>query len=151
MIRSLRSFLAARRGAIAVEFALVSPVFAVLLIGAWDMGRYLNDNAALSSVTRAGLQYAVSKYWDEDLVKAAAEARAELEGLKNYDIDVSSTCDCPDGTVPDSCTSTNACGGTNALRVYTEVTATETYETTLNYILAPEVFTMQRSSKLRVR
>ncbi|MBI1182069.1 MAG: hypothetical protein GC201_16110 [Alphaproteobacteria bacterium] len=151
MITWIRRYLSDRTGAIAVEFAVLSPFIAILIVGAWDMARYINDQAALTEATRSGLQYAVSKYWNADLVKAAVLAEASREGLDNVSVTVNSTCDCPNGTTPSSCTATNACGGTNALRVYTEIQATKSYATTIDYRLVPQQVVLNRSSSLRVR
>ncbi len=52
MIRGARRFLWARGGATAVEFALVSPMLLVLLLGVFEYGRYLwTVNALQHTVT----------------------------------------------------------------------------------------------------
>lgn len=54
----------ARRGQSLVEFALVAPVFLLMLFGLVDMGRLVHANSALSQAAREGARVAaVQAYW----------------------------------------------------------------------------------------
>ena len=48
------------RGAVAVEFALVAPVIAILCIGLYDYGRGIFDRMQLDTATRAAAQYTMA-------------------------------------------------------------------------------------------
>jgi hypothetical protein len=53
-----------RRGQALVEFALVLPIFLVLLFGIIDLGRYIYMNSTLSEAAREGARVAaVEAYW----------------------------------------------------------------------------------------
>ena len=55
--RSLRAFASARRGAVAIEFAIIVPVLVALILGGVDMGRYalLHQKAQRTAATVADL------------------------------------------------------------------------------------------------
>ena len=58
MIGTLDRFLRRdRRGAAAVEMALIAPVLAALLLGVHDLGRIAFDRTDLHSAVRSGAQY----------------------------------------------------------------------------------------------
>src|SRR5262245_17088729 len=48
-----------RRGAAAVEFALVLPVMVLIALGCVDFGRFAYDYIALKNAARAGAEYAI--------------------------------------------------------------------------------------------
>ena len=145
-------------GAVAVELALLSPFVLVLIVGAWDMGRYLNDSAALTNLSRTGVQYALSKFWDPTLVKAAVEAEATRQTVSGVTVTVTATCMCTDGTtmvVKETCTAATVCTGGSALRVYSDVNAKRQYTASVPIPIpgmdANGAFNISKSTLVRVR
>lgn len=106
-----RTFGAARTGAAAVEFALIVPVLAALLLGVFDMGRMTYDRTDLHAAVRSGAQYYMAG--GEDAADAVAIVNQSWTNRpENSQIDVVRCCKCagidapcgqlcPDGSVPD--------------------------------------------------
>ena len=152
MLKALiRSFGRSRTGAVAVEFAVITPVVVVLTVGAWDIGRLINTTTSLTNLSRSGLQYAMSKYWDAEEVRDAVLAEAARQSMNNVTVTVQATCQCSDGSVPADCASTNACGGTEAVQIFTKVSASKSYGATIPFPGITTSTSFTRSSKVRVR
>lgn len=95
----------------AAEFALVLPLFLLLLLGTIDVGRFMWNTAQLEKATMMGTRYAVVT----DMVPSALSTYnfASLSGVSSGDTVPQSTfpgivCTAPSGTV--SCTCVAACG-----------------------------------------
>ena len=78
---NLRSFVSNIRGAGAAEFALILPVFLILLLGTIDAGRYAWEFNEAAKATQTGARWAVAT----DLIPGGDAAN----GLKNYSFAVS--------------------------------------------------------------
>lgn len=111
-------FLKDQRGNIAVEFGLLAPVFALLLVGIVDYGLAAREKALMQSAARAGLQAVLTS----SSATAAAETAAQAVA-PDADIEVETECVCPDGT---SVVCTNYCAVGNRRKMVT-VTASTTY------------------------
>lgn len=111
-----RAFAADRCGNVAVEFALVAPVFILLIVGLLDYGIAARERSALDAATRAGLQVLLA---DSDET-AAAEATAALIA-PDAEVSADVACICVDGAVVDCASGTCAAG---APRRFVTVTAT---------------------------
>lgn len=61
-------------GAVAVEFALVLPIFLVLVLGIFEMGRAFNIQISLSEAAREAARYAAIHQSDAGYSVAAAQA-----------------------------------------------------------------------------
>lgn len=62
------------KGAVAVEFALVLPVFLVLVLGIFEFGRAFNIQISLSQAARESARYTAVHYNDTDFSTPAAQA-----------------------------------------------------------------------------
>lgn len=146
----MRAFRQAVSGAISVEFALLFPVAVVLVVGAWDVGRFINTASALTNLSRSGLQFAMTKYWDEATVEQAVLDEAERQGMDGITVAAAATCECPDGTVPLDCAPSNVCGASDNPLIFYEVSTTTTYDMTIPYPYI-DVSTITRSGRARIR
>lgn len=84
------------RGNMAVEFALVAPIFMFLLLGVADYGIAAREAATLKAAARAGLQAVLNDNEDTAGAEAVAEAMAP-----DAVVTVTPECWCSDGTVVD--------------------------------------------------
>ena len=146
----IRAFRRGVSGAISVEFAILFPVLVVLIVGAWDVGRFINTASALTNLSRSGLQYALTKFWDEDAVEQAVLDEADRQGMTGVTVNALATCECPDGTVPLDCSLSNACGATDDPLIFYEVSTTTTYDMTIPYPYI-SLSTITRSGRARIR
>lgn len=60
-----------RSGAAAVEFALLSPLMVVMLVGLWEVGRMVEAQQVLNNAVREGSRQGSTGKKDADQVKAA--------------------------------------------------------------------------------
>lgn len=72
---------ARRRGAAAVEFAVVAPVFFLLIFGIIDIGRGMMTSSLLTNAARAGCRVAVIDGKSDSDVKAAVDATVKGQGM----------------------------------------------------------------------
>ncbi len=86
-----------RRGAAAVEFALMMPVILLALAGVTDFGRLVFDKMELVSAVRSGAQYALAYDNDTTAVRQAVVDATNL-GLALTDVTATQSCECPDGS-----------------------------------------------------
>jgi Flp pilus assembly protein TadG len=70
MRRGLLSFLRDRRGVSAVEFALISPIVAGLLVFAWDGWQAANAQMKMRNALQAGAEYVMTGQADDNTAKA---------------------------------------------------------------------------------
>ncbi|MGX9900239.1 TadE/TadG family type IV pilus assembly protein [Arthrobacter sp. SA17] len=80
------------KGAAAVEFALIVPIFLVLVLGIFEFGRAFNIQVSLSEAAReaaryAAVNYADTDYGDEDAQNAGLAAAPSVE-LVQDDVDL---------------------------------------------------------------
>lgn len=61
------------QGAVAVEFALVLPIFLMLVLGIFEFGRAFNIQVSLSEAARESARYVAVHYADPDFSTAAAQ------------------------------------------------------------------------------
>ncbi len=89
------AFVGCRRGAIAVEFALVFPVFVVLVFLLVELGRVLYVHNSLSYAVQVATRYAVVRGADSDVpateAEIAVELKSRLEGIEPDDVTVEVT------------------------------------------------------------
>lgn len=117
----LRRLLRQIDGNIAVELALVAPIFLTVLVGVTDYGRASLADMRLKSAVRAGLEYAQIKPDDTGNIVAVVKAAA-----KDPDLQVTTgfSCQCANGTVL-QCTATCADGLTPG--GYVSISAQQTF------------------------
>lgn len=80
---------AGRRGVAAVEFAVVAPIFFMLVVGIIEVGRALMVQQVLINASRVGARRAVMLSSSQDAVVDAATEFAEGIGVPGVDVAVS--------------------------------------------------------------
>jgi Flp pilus assembly protein TadG len=125
-------------GNMLLEFALVLPVLAVMLIGMADLGRFALDKSSMLQAARAGAQYGVSasqasitpasalSSGDLSNVDATAVASTTLTGVT---VSHALFCECTSG-VTVACSSSCSAGGT--LKNYLTVTTTRNFSSVMS-------------------
>lgn len=114
----LWSVLRDRRGVSAIEFALVAPVFVLLMVGVIEAGLAIRTGFQVRQAAAAGAAYASKYKYDATGVTAAAQNATLSSGLMTT---VVKTCGCPISTgFSNICTGT--CTDGYAPRDYVVVT-----------------------------
>jgi Flp pilus assembly pilin Flp len=107
----MRRFVADTRGNIAIEFALVMPVFALMIMGLAEYGFITRERSTLDAAARAGLQVVLADPVDTTEAEELAQGMAP-----DAEVDAVVACLCPDGN-PTACNT--MCAGQLPLRFVT--------------------------------
>lgn len=141
----LRSVLGSNGGNAVVEFALITPVLLIMIMGLVDAGRAIGANARLGNGVTAGLRYALADSYDTTSISSAA-----LDGSRfaagEATVAVRRFCECPDGSAI-VCTDTCTAG---FRRIFVEVAMTHTQATVFSYPVIGSEVTVSRTSSLQV-
>jgi Flp pilus assembly protein TadG len=146
MMKSLQSLRNQEQGSTLLEVALITPVLALLMVGAVDFGRGYYVAMEVSSAAEAGALYGVQNTTDTSGMAAAATLDAkDVPGLG---VNASYGCECSDGSnAVANCTSTPSCPA-NVVK-YVEVDTTATYSPILEYPGVPSSFALTGKGRMR--
>jgi Flp pilus assembly protein TadG len=101
--RSQRHRTGRRSGQALVEFALVIPLFLLLLAGMVDFGLGLNASITVTNAAREGARLGTI---NPNAVSIQARALSMTSGLDQTKVSVTSVCKRPTGSTPSTCTFT---------------------------------------------
>ena len=125
-------------GNVAVEFAYLLPLLAVLLVGSFDYGSMVNQQAVLEGATRAGAEYARTKPTDTSGIKSQVTGYATFSPAPTATVTTFCTCSdnatvtCPTQGVADPCPATT--GQTDPrVFVFVAVQASQTFSAILSW------------------
>ena len=101
-------------GAVAVEFAILAPILAILAVGIGDFGALMNGSEALAAATRIGAQYARDNPTCQagiqvlntppvstacrDGIRGAMQNSMSFNPALTFPANFTLTCECDDGT-----------------------------------------------------
>jgi Flp pilus assembly protein TadG len=78
-----------RKGATAVEFAIVAPVFLMLIFGIFEFGRVFMVTQLLTEAARKSARVAIVEGTTSDQIKAVATSSLSIVGIKSESIGIS--------------------------------------------------------------
>ena len=118
-----------RRGAIAVEFALLAPILLLIFGGAFDASRFIWYQSDILQALRAGVQYAMTDATNTTQITAAVNGSTGLSSSTNWTMP---TPDCGCTAMTDATnlpTTWSACVSTpcTSLRKYLRLQASYNY------------------------
>ncbi|MEE8393553.1 MAG: TadE family protein [Rhodospirillales bacterium] len=130
--RRLLDLTRSSEGVSAVEFALITPMLLVVLIGLIDFGMAMFHKMELQSAVRSGAQYALSNSGDTTSITSAVTAATSI-GISSSDVTL--TCYCLDDNdtvdvTSDDTTYSTTCGSVSCSStelVFMTVAASSTY------------------------
>lgn len=135
-----------RKGAAAVETALLFPVLLLLGAGVADFGFGVYDHMRLTSAVRAGTQTALRSPDDAAAIQAAVEdALAPISG--EAAVTVAAWCECPGGGEVDCDV---AVCQTGAMRRYVAVSVPQSRQWLVDYPLIPKPDALTAQASIRV-
>lgn len=112
-----------RQGNVAIEFALMIPIFILLTLAAVELGSLGVQWMRMEHAADAGTQYGIYDQGNAgDKAGMINAARMDADDTTNtLDIDANHYCQCPESTTPDSCSTTCADGKFAPMYVWTSV------------------------------
>jgi len=147
--------LRAESGASLVEFAILAPVIAFLLIGLIEIGRFASFAILAANAARAGAQYGAQDLTTAyDTAGIQNAALADGENLANWTapgggITVNQLCSNSGGT-PQACSTSGSLGPPQNTIYYVQVQVTGRFTTLVNYPGIPSSVPITGSSMMRV-
>ncbi len=141
-----------------VEFAIVVPLLALLLIGLVEIGRFAYFSIAVGNAARAGAQYgafSAANAADATGIKAAAKADGQ-NNIKIIDASSQVVCSCwnsATGTETPAPPASGVCGQTCTSGVqvtYVQVDTTGSYSSMFRYPMLPSTFSVSARAVMRV-
>lgn len=144
-MKFLQEYIRNELGASAVEFALLSPILIVLLIGTVDFGFYIMQSMRLQNVAHASAEY-VSQAQDDANVQIIAE-EAYAGDFADITLTSEFECECSDGVV-DVCPV--SCGSNDYQRRYVSVTASGTFQALMPYPGLADDLELESTARMRV-
>jgi Flp pilus assembly protein TadG len=112
-------------GNVAVEFALIMPVTALLLAGLIEFGTAVYGGMSLENGARAGAQFAIEQGLDTAGITATVAGASNLDG-GTLDVDPREFYECSDAYGTEVAEDTD-CGSGIPLATFIEVTVTQPY------------------------
>ena len=104
MRKLLNTYIIKEQAVAAVEFALIVPVLALLMIGLMDFGLYINAEMKLENMARAAAEY-VANGGDSDNIQNDVIAYGyppdSVNSFDDITIITATTCECDDGEAVD--------------------------------------------------
>jgi|HubBroStandDraft_5_1064220.scaffolds.fasta_scaffold08222_3 Flp pilus assembly protein TadG len=128
-------------GASIVEFAIVAPFLALLLVGTIDFGRYMYDGILLANAARAGVQYGAQNL--QTAVDSTGIQNAAYADASNLTVHATTTTFCKLGVVATTCSASGAVP-------YVQVIASGTWSPMISYPGLPASMTLSQTAVMRV-
>ncbi|MGQ0684364.1 TadE/TadG family type IV pilus assembly protein [Bradyrhizobium sp.] len=137
-------------GAAAVEFGLIVPMLALMVVGIMDVGLAVHRKMQVEHAAQAGAEYAILNGFDASAISSAVTSATSATGI-TADPPPENFCGCATsaGVAPLTCGTT--CPGGAAAGTYTTVSAKATYSTIINYTVVPDAYTFGAKSTVRLQ
>lgn len=150
----LRRFLgraeADRSGAAAVEFGLVIPVLALMVVSVADIGLGIARKMQVENAVQLGTAYAVVRGFDAGAISAIVSGTAS-DGSISASPAPALACGCATGSSISAASCGSTCPGGALAGTYVSVSAQATYNTTMNYGVVPSSYTFTAQSTVRLQ
>jgi Flp pilus assembly protein TadG len=137
-------------GAVAVEFGFMVPVLALMVISVIDIGLGVYRKMQVEDAAQAGVQYAIVRGFDVNAISNAVTSATNSSAISASPAPVT-FCGCATGTRISTVTCGSTCPGGALAATYTTVSAQATYNTILNYQVAPYTYTFSKQSTARLQ
>lgn len=138
------------RGAAAIEFGIIVPMLALILVSATDVGLGVYRKMQVEDAAQAGAEYAIRHGFDTNAISAAVLAATSASTISSSPAPVQ-FCGCAAGTGVTRTSCGAACPGGGTAGTYTTVSAQGSYSTILNYTVVPDTYTFSAQSTVRLQ
>jgi Flp pilus assembly protein TadG len=150
LARAISDFAAARRGLAAIEFAIIAPVMAMMVMCAVDLGLAINRHMQVEDAAQAGAEYAALHGFNATSISSAVTSAASWTGVSASPAPTE-FCGCPGASSITAATCGTTCPSGNAAAVYVTVGAKGTYSTVVHYPMLPSTFAFASTSTMRIQ
>ncbi len=128
-----RDFIENEEGVAATEFALLTPVLVLILMGVIDFGMYFNERMQMENLARASVDYVLAGGNENNIMQNVIVPNLDdpEEEQSEIDMTIEDVCECDDGDTV-SC-STGSCGSGDYKRRFFSVNLSRNYSTVFPY------------------
>lgn len=137
-----------------LEVALLSPLLFLLLIGVIEIGRYAYFAIGVGNAAHAAAAYAaqntVTAGNTTGITAAACYDFNETSSNCGLSVTTTYTCQCDNNGSMTADASCAACGATEVLAPYVQVTASGNFTPIFNFPFIPSQFTVSRTATMRI-
>jgi Flp pilus assembly protein TadG len=149
-VRMLRNLLRGNAAQSLAEFALLTPILFVLLLGAVDVGRYTHFRILLGNGAHAGANYgSMNVVTAADSTGISTAATNDASTISGMSVVPTYACSCSDGSVTNSTCTTTMCSASHRLLAVTVVTSA-TFKPLFNYPFIGSQLTVSQSATQQV-
>ena len=138
------------RGSTAVEFAIIGPAFALMLVCTADFGLGVYHKMQVQNAAQAGAQYAAVNGFNASSISSAVLAATSYSEIAASPAPIK-FCGCPSATGVISATCGSTCVGGLTAGTYVTASAQATHTTILAYPGMPSSFTFTAQSTVRMQ
>ncbi len=139
-----------RRGTAIVDFGLIVPMLALMVLAVSDIGLGVRRKMQVENAVQTAAAYAIARGFD-----AAAVTSIVTGSVNGVTINASPAptqfCGCATGTAIAAATCGSICPNGNAAGTYVTISAQSSYSTTLNYSVVPNTYTFTAASTVRLQ
>lgn len=147
LLTSLSKWQNQEDGVAATEFALVVPMLALLLVGIYDFGIYINQQMKLENAARASAEYLMRGGDSDDL--STVVINNIVEDSNGITITSDDVCECSGGGTV-SCGSDESCDDSYKRR-YRSVLLTQNYEPFFDFPGIPDSLELTGHARVQVQ
>jgi Flp pilus assembly protein TadG len=138
-------------GAGAVEFAVIAPLFAIMIVLTADLAIGVFKKMQVEGAAQAGAQYAIIHGFDSSAITSAVTNATNNSGISSSPAPAQ-FCGCPEAATGITATSCSTiCASGNAAGTYVTVSAQGTYDTLIHYTVVPSSYTFNAQSTVRLK
>ena len=148
VLRLLKKLYGDVRGAAAVEFALISPVIAVVILGVADFGFLTLKTTQVTSATRAGVQFILTDPDDYAANISTVVASSTNLDADNMTVTTSEGCRCLGSDTSVDCDLDNCSG--NSPPKYVTITTTYSHDMIMGYPGVDNPYTVTKTAVIRI-
>lgn len=137
-------------GTSAVEFCIIAPMLAAVLVPLIDLGLAFYQQMQVDDAAQAGAQYAMAHGWNTSAIQSAVTGATGLAGVSASPAP-SRSCGCPSGTAVTAADCGSTCDDGQSARTYVTVSARATYTTLIPYPTIGSSVVLTAQSTVRVQ
>lgn len=138
------------RGAAAIEFGVLVPLFGLMVISVTDIGMGVYRKMQVEDAAQAGAQYAIEHGFDTTAITSAVASAVNSTAI-TASPSPAKFCGCLSGSTISGATCGTSCPDGTQAGTYTTVYAQGTFYTLLDYGFAPEGYTFNAQSTVRLQ
>jgi Flp pilus assembly protein TadG len=137
-------------GAAAIEFGIVIPLLALMVVSVADIGIAVYRKMQVEDAAQAGAQYAIARGYDTNGISNAVTSATNSTAVTASPPPVQ-FCGCPTNTGVSTVSCGSFCTGGALAGTYATVSAQATYDTLINYQIVPTSYTYNAQSTARLQ